>query len=246
MALHHDITINSVAEYVALFSPGGQMHESKLSWHRGDSTIRAAGNLLPSIARAPVALDREWELYQRFRQNAAVYVPYGTMTEWDWMLYMRHYGVRTRLLDWTESPMVALFFAVEEPKDHGVDGAVWSLDPIRLNKLAGFDERLYCAAMDSELEVYTPSEVRASPPGSLNKPAALIVARSFARLVAQQGVFTIIHRTPTSLEMIADDELVGRISVPAAAKPDIATALNALGIQRHTLFPELQSLPGAR
>ena len=51
--------------------------------------------------------------------------------EWRWLFYAQHYRLRTRMLDWTSNPLVALYFAVENILSHGDDeadyGVVWAL-----------------------------------------------------------------------------------------------------------------------
>jgi hypothetical protein len=63
----------------------------------------------------------------RFRQDAhrglAPFVVPSNDYVLNWWPLMRHYGAPTRLLDWSLSPYVALYFAVEEPWDE--DGALW-------------------------------------------------------------------------------------------------------------------------
>lgn len=162
------------------------------------------------------------------------------------MLYMRHYGELTRLLDWTESPLVALYFAVEKPNRDGSDGAVWCIEPERLNQLAGFERRIYCAGIDPELDYYTPSQLKLAPPETRYKPAAVITPRSFPRLVAQKGVFTVIHRESIALDAIDDDRLLARVRIPARAKARIRAALKDVGINRLSMFPELHSVAAER
>ncbi len=233
---------SSVSEFVTLFERGGALRPTDLQWYRGESRPRPQGALLPSIARRPSRMADEWSSYQRFRQSAAAFLPHASMSPWDWMLYMQHYGVRTRLLDWTESALAALYFAVERPARDRYDGIVWCLNPLRLNEIAGYGRILQCAGLDNELDEYTIESLKRGTATADYKPVALIAQRSFARLIAQQGVFTVIHRQRTPLDSIANEGLLSRVRIPAKSKQPIRNGLAALGVTRLTMFPEIQSV----
>jgi hypothetical protein len=52
-----------------------------------------------------------------------------------WLFLAQHYGLPTRLLDWSENPLVAAYFAVQDLDD---DGCVWALSPTGLNRGATY------------------------------------------------------------------------------------------------------------
>lgn len=240
--LRKDLQASTLSDFVEFFAPGGELSAPVPQWYRGDPVLRRRRALLPSIARSPSRISEEWQIYQRFRQSAAAFLPHMRLDRWDWLLYMRHFGKRTRLLDWTESPIVALYFAVDERRHDRSDGVVWCLDPLRLNELANYGRQIQCAGVDTELDGYTVESLRSAPKDADFKPVAFIAPRSFPRLVAQQGVFTVTHKKQISLDSIGDPQLLARVRIPRASKDVIRKSLASIGVNRLSLYPEMQSL----
>jgi FRG domain len=169
-----------------------------------------------------------------------------------WLMLARHYGLPTRLLDWSESPLVALFFAVEKvgPND---DGCLWALEPGRMNAEMTNGSRRLLASDDPMVErlidvVFEPDpSARVETVSNLRGQALSFGPREIdPRMVAQRSRFT-IHADDADLAdypyKTGDKPMWRRaFCVPAGAREDCRRLLRTLGIRKHTLFPDLQAL----
>lgn len=216
-------------------------------WFRGVTNNQY--QLVPSLGRLPYALDQERALINVFKQNAVQFLDQRPPNQWEWLFLARHHGVPTRLLDWTESPLIGLYFAVHSVdgsiRNDRRDGAVWVLSPTDLNRVANIvlpDRRQLPIFEDDDdhLKNYLPATLASEHVSSLT-PAAGIAIRHSKRMQAQHSVFTVTHRDQTPLEEVGDGRHIGRYLVPAAAKARIRRQLAALRIDRLSVFPELDN-----
>lgn len=148
----------------------------------------------------------EQSLAKRFKQNAYLLLSDIPQNEWEWLFVMQHHGVPTRLLDWTESPLVGIYFAVNErPR---MAGALWALLPLELNRAANIPTQgpNDIPAFDEDkllLESYLPSHL-ASEEESRQRTIAFLAPRNTARSQAQLAVFTMTHRDLTPIERMGN------------------------------------------
>ena len=60
-----------------------------------------------------------------FKQQARAHLPAPPQSELEWLAIAQHFGLPTRLLDWTDSLLVAAWFAAEKGGAKKVDSAIW-------------------------------------------------------------------------------------------------------------------------
>lgn len=174
-----------------------------------DPWFRGHGNtnwpLVPSVHRPGNHEILEEDQYRHeFKLRAFPYLA-GTArepnTEWEWYFIMQHHGLPTRLLDWTRSALVALYFAVRDaPGDS--DAAVWVLDPWELNRRIARKGKTILSPVEPRIQSYLPEPLskRALP----RNPIALEAPLNSNRISAQRGVFTLHGSTRKALNRYAN------------------------------------------
>lgn len=229
-------------------------------WYRGCG--KKVYELIPKLYRHKKSssledyLDLEDQLVERFCQRSIPFVKQSPEDEWGWLFVMQHYGIPTRLLDWTENPFMALFFAVTSaPYSKGksgrsifdTDATVWILDPIIWNKhavdLKSFSGKIL-TPNDSNLSAYKPGSDR----NIMNEyPIAIYGAHNSPRIVAQRGTFVVFGKKTQSIERIYGEYdfpegCLTKIILNRGSLPSLCETLRNHGITDSVVFPDLDGL----
>lgn len=213
-------TAKNFSEFVDIVERLG--NDSELMLFRGQAE---KGNLLPSIARKNPKTDStsaEQELIKELKRMGASILPKNDLDDWDLLVIAQHFGMKTRLLDWTSNPLAALFFACNDWKKGDV--YVYALDANRYLKepqKGPFDT--------GRTQVIRPK---------LNNP----------RIIAQHGWFT-AHKYSKSSKKFAPleknneiSESAQEIKIPEDTREKLLKSLDRHGVSSRTLFPDLEGL----
>jgi FRG domain len=229
-------------------------------WYRGCGG--ASYQLRPTLYRHKIkcsiadCIDNEKALFRRFQQRSIPFRTRTLETEWDMLFFMQHYGVPTRLLDWTENPFFALFFAATAAASHqndaGLcvferDACIWILMPEVWNRaavrLANYEGAILTPD-DALLASYRPgvaTDVMA------DLPVAIYGAHNSQRIVAQRGVFVVFGKDVRSMQTIHrikrfPRRALRKLIIPKSRIRALLEAVTRHGITDSVVFPELEGL----
>lgn len=159
-----------------------------------------------------------------------------------WLILMQHYRLPTRLLDWSESPLLAIYFAVahSEIEHQKAHGALWALDPFRLNELVTNHAGLFHPNEGPARDLVGPAISHAEPKD--NRVVAVMTEEIDKRMMVQLSGLT-VHGSLTPLDARKDrDEYLRKFIIHTSAKEKIRGQLEEVGIRERAVFPDLEHL----
>jgi|GEM_PF-963886 len=276
-------TIHSLAEFTEKIVEFGShpINSGQKIWYRGHSSKDF--KLIPTIYRE--ALDLRYERPDHIvrpkqiraiekgidlsfaRQGISFLIKKGIAnTDMNRYFLKQHYKVKTRLLDWTESALVALYFALSEEAQKDNDAVVYLLLPFKLNNFSigtlknDLESRAYFifSSIDelskkdslfnekSELRInqliskYYRLDVDEN---EKQYPIAIYPPYLDERMAAQQSCFTLFGNifyglSPNELK----EDFLYSITIPAANKLKMLDEMRILGFSDFSIYPDLDGL----
>lgn len=191
---------------------------SEVDFFRGQSSKE--NPLIPSIGRYYIPgnedglLQFERAIFEDFKRKYSLFTDVRPANDKEFLFLAQHYGLPTRLLDWTYNPLIALYFACNG--DLEKDGIVYQCLP--------FSRKVY----DERSDILTFPEL-----------TILVPNLTDVRYKNQNGLFTLYSR-PWEDQMMIHANM--HYVIPAEAKIAILKKLEKIGMTRSYIMPSLDSL----
>lgn len=204
----------------------GREQKNELLLFRGQD---CSDPLLPKIARKNPAVNTkatERQMLEELRRVGGGFLPQSDEDDLDLLARAQHYGMATRLLDWTSNPLAAVWFACRDC-DERKNGFVFSFVP---------GDELVLTKSDANLPFDTGKTIIYRP--RLNN----------ARIVAQAGWFTLHRFSEKSSRFIPLDVNTGmkgkidRWEILGSQKTEMLIDLDQMGINYQSMFPDLEGV----
>jgi len=216
------------------------LKKDSVYWFRGHAN--RIWTLTPSALRYDTEHQRDTALYllADFKRYAELKLPNPPSQdeELKWVQLARHYGLPTRLLDWTGNAAIALYFACEDSDN---DGAVYTLQPKDLNRAADSkSHRIFDAYSDAGLIKQYLMLSGARDPRGLQTIAINPVWNS-QRIMLQQGAFT-LHGSREFALTVEQAPSIVRFIIPRGRKQGLRKELERVGINEMSIFPEAEHM----
>ena len=240
-----------------------------LLYYRGHS--KSSYQLEPSVYRNPGWIASEAEMLKELILRCPNDFS-GGLSTFQCLVKMQHYSLPTRLLDLTSNPLVALYFACTTYGENNEDGEVIILgfgitqvkyfDSDTVSAIANLSRRPSTFKVPDEADIegfnhdeeiklllhdirqdkpYFEAKIR---PRDLGRVLCVKPKLDNPRIIRQDGAFLLfgVDGEKTRAATLETDSVVDRVKINRDKKKEIATQLEALGISKATLFPEIEQV----
>lgn len=194
--------------------------------------------LIPSIARKYPSENginaAEDNLLDEFKRLAITELSATPQTDFEWVFLAQHYGLKTRLLDWTTNPLVALFFASEKDDEH--NGVVHCIETRFTDRYDYFD---YRTADFDKSNTKNTSTTKLLP----NQGQFIFLRPKYKdrRYYNQKSIFSCSKNPCIPLDEYESNQIL-RFEFSAKLKPQIRKRLYALGISTSFIYPGIEGI----
>jgi len=210
-----EITINSITDF-----------HKRLDIYRKSSRFKFRGQsdlsweLIPKAGRPPFTNVSDFEFFKHWKRRAKAYLEKEHYTDWELLAIAQHTGLPTRLLDWTQNPLAAAFFATSE--NYGKDGAIYVYRPNTI--------------IDHEI-------IQPFDSSSLKRIVGYYQPTVPSNRMANQLSHFSVHSIPTTpINDSSKDGLLERIIIKSEFKMELLFMLHQYGVNNLSLFPDLEGL----
>jgi hypothetical protein len=194
---------------------------------------------LQNFGVSPLAWpEQEARILRIFKRKAHQFLvqPPDPDDDFQWLALMQHHGAPTRLIDFTWSPYVAAFFALERSL---ADGVVWALNPARVDSTRAPRHRQMDPRPKGNFRRYFLTGkhrlIWMGEPLTMNR-----------RLIAQSGTFAVPGVLNVPIEEILDaadrENIMAKLVLANAVREVGMRELYRMNITYATLFPDLDGL----
>jgi len=240
--------IETLSDYLDLVRFIESKQEIELLWFRG--VTKVSYRLIPGIYRgANSKYNRIYEndISYGFIRKAKAYtkVGAGNLTKWEWFHIMQHYGIPTRFLDWTESALIGIFYAVRRAERNS-SPCVWVLDPFWLNEEATGQTAVFFTDPIGQTEEDEIINAYCIASQNLPKfPVGIHPPWVDERMKAQHASFTIHGSLPNGIHIQSQKSSSPRLFQLQIKKRSIERIRKELfisGIRESTIYPDMGGL----
>jgi hypothetical protein len=178
---------------------------------RPDYTLQPKFGRFPD-SRNDVEIERS--TLEEFKRLATPHIQHLPANDWEWLALAQHHGLATRLLDWTQNPLIAAFFATSQATSRS-------------------DRVLY--ALDTQQFMYADQSVTPFDIADI----VLYKPKHIAHRISTQSALFTCHNSPR--DALSDDRLE-RWLIKDECVLEIRATLLSFGINEAFVFADLNGL----